>query len=59
MRKMINDELLEMVVGGAGIYDDDYTTWETTKKEGGASAGWVCGGASGSWDEGGASGTWA
>ena len=56
---MINDELLEMVVGGAGIYDDDYTTWETTKKEGGASAGWVCGGASGSWDEGGASGTWA
>ena len=58
MRTMIHDKLMEMVTGGAGFYDDDYMTWGTTKKEGGASGGWDCSGASGSWDEGGASGSW-
>ena len=38
-----------MVTGGAGVLDDDYTTWGPAqeKKSGGASGAWECSGASG------------
>ena len=58
MMTKLNENLLEMVVGGAGFYDDDYTLWNAPEEEGGASGGWVSNGSSGSWETCGASGSW-